>query len=181
MNSDIYKIAVIGGPFVGKTALITQLVKDYFVEDYEPTIQDIYSKELEVLAKPLWIHIIDTAGQEEFLSSSAALLIENISIRGLIMVYDVTERSSFQEIEILKNKFLSVKTNPRLKMILVANKCDLKEERQVTSLEGQEFANLLSCTYIETSAKTKTNVENVFISISTIIKDSEPKPKPGKH
>ncbi|MHA1473378.1 MAG: Rab family GTPase, partial [Promethearchaeota archaeon] len=78
-----------------------------------------------------------------------------------ILVYDVTNRSSFENID--KNWYMEVKkASPKIALILVGNKIDLESEREVTHEEGEELAQKLAITYIETSAKTGENVNDAF-------------------
>ena len=104
------------------------------------------------------VQIWDTAGQENFRSITRAYYKNSVCA---IVVYDISKRVTFENvsswIEDCKNQ--SPKT---IYMILVGNKCDLAESRQVTTEEGQELADKYGLEFFETSAKTGENVEEIF-------------------
>jgi GTPase SAR1 family protein len=80
-------------------------------------------------------------------------------------VFAITSRSSFEEIDVFREQILRVKDEDDVPMVLVGNKCDLQEERQVTSAEGQEKAKSFNCPFFESSAKTRVNVEESFYQL----------------
>jgi len=80
-------------------------------------------------------------------------------------VFAITSRSSFEEIDVFREQILRVKDEDDVPMVLVGNKCDLQEERQVTSAEGQEKAKTFNCPFFESSAKTRVNVEESFYQL----------------
>jgi GTPase SAR1 family protein len=79
--------------------------------------------------------------------------------QGFLMVYSITSRSSFDEITSFREQILRVKDADKSPMVLVANKSDLENERQVTTGEGQDLAKSFGVPFMETSAKTRVNVE----------------------
>ncbi len=81
------------------------------------------------------------------------------------MVYSITSRSSFDEINAFRDQILRVKDKDKVPMVLAGNKCDLASERQVTSNEGHELAKLFGCPFFETSAKARLNVEDCFYGL----------------
>lgn len=81
------------------------------------------------------------------------------------MVYSITSRSSFDEITSFREQILRVKDADKSPMVLVANKSDLENERQVTTGEGQDLAKSFSIPFMETSAKTRVNVEESFFEL----------------
>ena len=81
---------------------------------------------------------------------------------GFLVVYSITSRSSFEEIATFHQHILRVQDKDYFPMIVVGNKCDLESERQVSSQEGRELARTWGCKFIETSAKSRINVDEAF-------------------
>ena len=92
------------------------------------------------------------------------------------MVYDITDRQSFQDIE---NWLGEVRqhASPNIVKILVGNKCDLKDQRQVSYQEGKEFAESLGMQFLETSAKDKINIDEAFLTLTKAILPTVPENK----
>lgn len=84
---------------------------------------------------------------------------------GFLLVYSITDRQSFEEIMTFQQQILRVKDKDYFPMIVVGNKCDLEGERQVSTQEGQNLARQFGCKFIETSAKSRINVDNAFYDI----------------
>ncbi|XP_074662999.1 ras-like protein 2 [Tubulanus polymorphus] len=157
--SQSYKLVVVGGGAVGKSALTIQFIQSYFVTDYDPTIEDSYTKQCVIDDVAAKLDILDTAGQEEFSAMREQYM---RSGEGFLLVFSIIDRSSFDIIYKFHRQILRVKDRDEFPMILVANKCDLEHQRMVASDEGQELARQLNIRYIETSAKLKVNVDLAF-------------------
>ncbi|KAF9394994.1 Ras GTPase, partial [Mortierella sp. AD011] len=84
---------------------------------------------------------------------------------GFLLVYSITSRNSFEEISTFYQQILRVKDKDFFPIILVANKCDLEHERQVSTHEGRELAKQFSSRLIETSAKQRINVDESFYNL----------------
>jgi GTPase KRas protein len=104
--------------------------------------------------------------------------------QGFVLVYAITSRSSFDEIQTFREQILRVKDKDRVPIVLVGNKCDLESERQVTTGEGQDLAKSFGCPFFESSAKARINVEESFFSVVREIRRElngpDPKKKPKK-
>ncbi|KAK5600620.1 Ras- protein Rap-2a [Crenichthys baileyi] len=157
-----YKVVVLGSGGVGKSALTVQFVTGSFIEKYDPTIEDFYRKEIEVDSSPSVLEILDTAGTEQF-ASMRDLYIKNG--QGFILVYSLVNQQSFQDIKPMRDQIIRVKRYERVPMILVGNKVDLEGEREVSSGEGKALADEWNCPFMETSAKNKTSVDELFAEI----------------
>lgn len=107
----------------------------------------------------------DTAGQERFHTLTESYYRNS---HGVILVYDVTDRTSFDRIQKWAGQ-IDAYENLRLSKLLVGNKTDLAEKRMVTTAEGQELAQTLGMAFVETSAKSTDNVEQAFVGIATEI------------
>ncbi|GMH77086.1 hypothetical protein TL16_g07290 [Triparma laevis f. inornata] len=155
-----YKLVILGGGGVGKSALVIRLVTDNFMDEYDPTIEDSYRKQVTIDDEPAILDILDTAGQEEYSSMQDQWMREG---KGYLLVYSIADRSSFEEITVFKEKILRAKDVDKVPMILVGNKCDLDDaHREVQVNEGEELAEQLGCPFMETSAKEKINNEECF-------------------
>lgn len=84
---------------------------------------------------------------------------------GFLLVYSITSRNSFEEISTFHQQILRVKDRDYFPIIVVANKCDLEYERQVSGHEGRELSKHFGCRFIETSAKQRINVDEAFYNL----------------
>eukprot|EP01121_Diplochlamys_sp_Union-15-3_P013890 TRINITY_DN4375_c0_g1_i2.p1 TRINITY_DN4375_c0_g1~~TRINITY_DN4375_c0_g1_i2.p1 ORF type:complete len:174 (+),score=44.67 TRINITY_DN4375_c0_g1_i2:50-571(+) len=162
-----YKIVVIGDGGVGKSSLTVQFVQSQFVEEYDPTIEDNYRKQVLVDDETVLLDILDTAGQEEYSAMRDQYM---KTAQGFLLMYAITNRRSFEEIQKFQEDILRIKDLDKVPLVLVGNKADLEEERQVTVAEGEEKAKGYDCPFFETSAKTRVNVENGFFQLVREIK-----------
>jgi small GTP-binding protein len=160
----VFKIAVLGAAGTGKTSLIDKFVSRKFQVDYKPTLgASIIAKDISMENCDVRLVLWDIAGQEKYESVRSMYL---GGAQGAILVYDLTRRPSFDEIR--KKWFADVQSyaNPGAKFILIGNKVDLEEKRNVSTEEGQQLAEDIDTTiFLETSAKTGENVEEAFISL----------------
>lgn len=176
--SQCYKLVVVGGGGVGKSALTIQFIQSYFVTDYDPTIEDSYTKQCIVDDIVARLDILDTAGQEEFSAMREQYM---RSGEGFLLVFSVIDRNSFDEIYKFHKQILRVKDREEFPMILVGNKADLENQRAVTPEDGLELARQLSLKYVEASAKLRMNVDAAFHELVRIVRkfqvDERPEPK----
>lgn len=84
---------------------------------------------------------------------------------GFLLVYSITSRMSFEEIETFHQQICRVKDRDYFPMVLIANKCDLESERQVSSQEGRDLAKQYGCHFVETSAKLRIHVDDAFYEV----------------
>ncbi|CAG5131493.1 unnamed protein product [Candidula unifasciata] len=173
--SQSYKLVVVGGGGVGKSALTIQFIQSYFVTDYDPTIEDSYTKQCVIDDHVARLDILDTAGQEEFSAMREQYM---RSGEGFLLVYSVIDRSSFEEIYKFHKQILRVKDRDEFPMLLVANKSDLESQRLVSSTEGQELAHNLKIRYIEASAKHRLNVDQSFYELVRIVRKFQEEERP---
>lgn len=158
-----YKIVVCGGGGVGKSALTIQFIQKCFVEEYDPTIEDSYRKQCMVDEKTSLIDILDTAGQEEYSAMQDQYM---RSGEGFMLVYSITSRQSFDNLDTIYQKLCRVKdTEDKIPMLIVGNKCDLEDEREVLFQDGKTYASIIKSPFFETSAKTRYNVDECFYQL----------------
>jgi GTPase KRas protein len=158
-----YKVVVLGGGGVGKSAITIQFIQGTFVEAYDPTIEDSYRKILNVDGSQVVLSVLDTAGQEEY----RALRDQHIRTGdGFLLVFSLIEESTFQDaIKDIFPQILRVKDTERVPLVLMANKCDLKNLRTVSENSIKEFSEKNNIVYFETSAKEKKNIDESFYEI----------------
>ena len=166
-----YKIVVVGGGGVGKSALTIQLIQSHFIEEYDPTIEDSYRKQVAIDGEVSLLDVVDTAGQEEYLAMRDSYMRMG---NGFLFVYSVDSRSSFEEIDGIRSQLLRVKEDEKVPIVMCGNKCDLRVERQVSILEGKEKASIFSLPFFETSAKHRINIEESFFEVVREIRRANP-------
>uniref|UniRef100_A0A1Q3G2D3 small monomeric GTPase n=1 Tax=Culex tarsalis TaxID=7177 RepID=A0A1Q3G2D3_CULTA len=158
----LHKVIMVGSGGVGKSALTLQFMYDEFVEDYEPTKADSYRKKVVLDGEEVQIDILDTAGQEDY-----AAIRDNYfrSGEGFLCVFSITEDDSFQATQEFREQILRVKNDENIPFLLVGNKCDLNDKRKVPLAECQGRAQQWGVPYVETSAKTRENVDKIFYDL----------------
>ncbi|XP_058256560.1 ras-related protein R-Ras2 isoform X2 [Hemibagrus wyckioides] len=154
-----YRLVVVGGGGVGKSALTIQFIQSYFVTDYDPTIEDSYTKQCVIDERPARLDILDTAGQEEFGAMREQYMRTG---EGFLLVFSVTDRGSFEEIYKFQRQIL-----------------------RVSPEEGQQLARQLKVTYMEASAKIRMNVDQAFHELVRVIRkfqeqECPPSPEPTR-
>lgn len=164
----IYKVIVVGDPAIGKTSLIKKYVQHQFEGEYLPTVGVSISKEpviLDVGGKKITVNLMlwDLAGQPQF------HLLHKVYFNGadgVVLGFDLTRTHTYENTknwhsELVKNG-LTAKA-----MVLVGNKSDLVDERKVSAAHIDHRKEQLGIPdYIETSALTGHNVEDLFITIA---------------
>lgn len=160
--TDDFRVVVVGPGGVDKSALVIQFIHSTFVDEYDPTIDDSYRKSITVDDTPAILDILDTAGQEEY---SAMREQYSNSGEGFVLVYSITSRASFLEIQELSEEIHRVRKTDAWPRVLVANHCDRESERVIPQWEGRELAERFECDFYETSTKTGVNVDAVFEAI----------------
>ena len=147
------------------------------MEKYDPTIEDSYRKQVEVDSAQCMLEILDTAGTEQF-TAMRDLYMKNG--QGFVLVYSITSQATFNDLADLREQILRVKDQDDVPMVLVGNKCDLEDERVVGRDQGQNLARQWgNCTFMESSAKAKINVSELFYDLVRQINSQTPE-KPEK-
>ena len=174
-----HRLVVFGGGGVGKSSLTIQFVQNCFVKEYDPTIEDSYRKQVTIDDEICNLDILDTAEREE---CGGLRELNMRTYQGFLLVYSITSRSSFDEISSFRDYVFRLKDRDQLPFFLVGNKCDLDNDKQVTTEEGQEMAKSFGCPFVETSAKTRINVESAFFDLVREIRKDDQKNSgfPGK-
>ncbi|CCJ31387.1 unnamed protein product, partial [Pneumocystis jirovecii] len=165
-TSRKFKLVFLGDQSVGKTSLITRFMYDTFDNTYQATIGiDFLSKTMYLEDRTVRLQLWDTAGQERFRSLIASY-IRDSSVA--IVVYDITNRTSFINTNRWIDDIKAERGNDVI-IVIVGNKTDLNNKRQVTTEEGEKMAKELKTMFMETSAKTGHNVKALFKEITLIL------------
>ena len=171
-NADydyLFKLLLIGDSGVGKSSLLLRFADDTFTESYISTIGvDFKIRTIELDNKMIKLQIWDTAGQERFRTITSSYY---RGAQGIIVVYDVADKESYSNVKQWLHE-IDRYASENVKKLLVGNKCDLVDKRQVTYEEAVEEAAEMGTTFLETSAKNKLNVEEAFIAMAKEIKKS---------
>ncbi|XP_066993232.1 ras-like protein 1 [Anabrus simplex] len=165
-----YKLVVVGAGGVGKSALTIQLIQNHFVDEYDPTIEDSYRKQVVIDGETCLLDILDTAGQEEYSAMRDQYMRTG---EGFLLVFAVNSAKSFEDIGTYREQIKRVKDAEEVPMVLVGNKCDLSSWAVDTS-QAREIAKQYGIPFIETSAKTRMGVDDAFYTlVREIRKDKE--------
>jgi len=162
------KLLMIGDSGVGKTCLLLRYANDSFSPTFITTIGiDFKIKNVEIDGKRIKLQIWDTAGQERFRTITTSYF---RGAQGILLVYDVTDRRSFESI---RNWISQIQQHAdvHVNKILCGNKCDMTDEKVVSTEEGLKLAKEFGIEFWEASAKNDINVEASFISIARSVKD----------
>ena len=164
-NLDI-KIITLGDSHVGKSSLIIRYIDSKFSPVYMTTMGfGIKKKKLKLNdGTEAKLIIFDTAGQERFKSLAQSYVKK---ADGILMVYDISERETFQSVESWMES--AEYMNDNLPIILIGNKSDLNDDRQVSYEEGKKKAEEYECPFYETSCKTGDNVDKCFIELAELV------------
>ncbi|CAH1786672.1 unnamed protein product [Owenia fusiformis] len=144
------KIAVLGSPAVGKSALVVRFLTKRFIWEYDPTLEFTYPCSCQVDDEPVAMEILDTAGQVESNQTNFEGTVRWAD--AFILVFSVTDRHTFKQISILKNQIDEIKRSKNVSCVIIGNKIDLEHQRQVGTAEAERMAADCATAYFETSA-----------------------------
>ena len=159
-----FKIIIVGDQGVGKSCLAIKASRNYFEDFYSPTVGfEFVSFNVKVQEKIIKLQIWDTCGQEVYRSLISSFF-RSASLA--IIVYSIDTEDSFNNIEKWLND-IKTQSNPDIKIFLIGNKADLEDKRRLTKEQGEQLCKDHKLAFfMETSAKTGFNVQNVFIQVA---------------
>lgn len=162
-NEDyLFKIVLIGDSAVGKSNLLARFARDEFYPNSKSTIGvEFQTQKMNISGKEVKAQIWDTAGQERFRAVTSAYYRGAV---GALVVYDISRRQTFESVSRWLNE-LQTHSDMNVVTILVGNKSDLKDAREVTTGEGKALAEAHSLFFIETSALASSNVAAAFETV----------------
>ena len=162
----IFKVLLLGDSDVGKGPLLLSYVDKVFSDTYVPTIGvDFRVKTLELENKKIKMQIWDTAGQERFRNVISSYF---RGAHGILLIYDVNNRDSFKSLEIWLEE-IEKNAIKNVSKILIGNKNDLPDEKEVKTEEGEAFAKKNGMQFIETSCKMNINVTEAFETLAKLM------------
>jgi len=157
-----FRAVVLGSGGVGKSTLTLRFVKNTFIDIYDPTIEELFTKDIDLDAKQrVRLEVLDTAGAEQFTAINEFYL---KGADGFLLVYSLTSKQTLNELEPIMRQILEVKglDHSEIPIVLVGTKSDLVEEREVLSRTSQQFAQRWNLRTLETSAKRNIGVADAF-------------------
>ena len=162
----VYKVVIIGDSYSGKSSILNRYINDSFNNTFTHTIGvDFFIKNINLSDKKVKIQLWDTAGQEQYATIIRAYF---TNCTAAIIVYDISNRDSFNKVEKWLNTFAMNFTENR-PCILVGNKTDLSSKREISTQEGQAKAFKLKMDFIECSTKENINIDEIFSTLSNKI------------
>lgn len=147
---------------VGKSCLTIQYVEKLFVDSYDPSIENIFTKTAKIRGEEYHLKLVDTAGQDEY---SIFPSLYAIDIHGYCLVYSIDSQKSFEVVRIIYDKLSELTSKVHIPIVLVGNKMDLSKERVVPYEEGKKLANYMKAAFMEVSAKRHNQVEELFSNL----------------
>ena len=155
----MFKVVLVGDSFVGKTNIMSKYLKDEFHEDSKATVGvEFGSKTFTIEGHAIKAQIWDTAGQERYKAITSAYY---KGAKGAFVVYDITRKSSFESIDKWVND-LTAAADKKITIVVIGNKSDLEDQRQIPKEKGEEKAAKLEVAFLETSALSGDNLDKAF-------------------
>ena len=161
-SDDTLCIMTLGISSVGKTSFIFRFTENKYQNSYFATVGIDYKiKDIEIKNIKYKLIFYDTLGQERY-KSIAPNLIKKAN--GIIIMYDITNKSSFDSLpEIIKN--IKEERGSDFPMVLVGNKADLEEDREIKKEQGEDLAFKNAMGFFEVSNKEGTNIEEAGLAL----------------
>ena len=154
-----FKIVIVGDSFVGKTNIMSKYLKNKFNENSKATVGvEFGSKQFNIEGHLINAQIWDTAGTEKYKAITSAYY---RGAKGGFVVYDITRKDSFKSVDKWVNDLIAA-GDKKMIILVIGNKCDLEEKREVTKEQGESKARFLEVAFMETSALSGENLDKAF-------------------
>ncbi len=154
-----FKIVIVGDSFVGKTNIMSKYLKNKFNENSKATVGvEFGSKQFNIEGHLINAQIWDTAGTEKYKAITSAYY---RGAKGGFVVYDITRKDSFKSVDKWVNDLIAA-GDKKMIILVIGNKCDLEEKREVTKEQGENKARFLEVAFMETSALSGENLDKAF-------------------
>ena len=174
----LYKVLLLGDSTVGKTCFLLRYTDDTFLDLHMATIGLDYRLKTMILdnQRIVKVQLWDTAGHDKFRAITRNYY---KGARGIILIYDVTNIKSFENIKKWINE-IKEEISDKVRIVLVGNKIDNKAERKISKEQGEQLAKEYNTPFFEASAKNGTGVnETVFYLVQKIVEEDPSAPKRG--
>ncbi|XP_077099451.1 GTP-binding protein Di-Ras2 [Siphateles boraxobius] len=159
-QSNDYRVVVFGAGGVGKSSLVLRFVKGTFRESYIPTVEDTYRQVISCDKSICTLQITDTTGSHQFPAMQRLSITKG---HAFILVYSISSKQSLEELKPIFEQICLIKGDiENIPIMLVGNKNDELNSREVESGDGEATAKRWKCAFMETSAKTNHNVKELF-------------------
>ena len=176
--SLLFKIILIGDANVGKTNILSRYISDTFLETSKSTVGvELATKVEQYNNKKIKIQIWDTAGQERYKSITKTYYKGS---KGALIVFDITKKDSFKNVDKWIND-LKEFGDDDVAILLVGNKCDLEDKREVPVEDVKKKAELFDIGYCETSALKAKNIDYAFQTLIKLVAEKMEKEKNGEN
>lgn len=168
----LFKLLLVGESNVGKSSLLLRFADNTFSKSYISTIGvDFKIRTVQLDGKTFKLQIWDTAGQERFRTITSSYY---RGAHGVMLVFDVCDKRTFERIDEWY-KEIERYANPNAVKLLIGNKTDDPDHREVFTRDAEAWAEEKGLSYIETSAKESTNVEHAFTCLTNLVREGWPK------
>ncbi len=181
MTSISVSLVLLGSGAVGKSSMTIRFIRDSWSDEYDPTIEDSYVKQLKLEVDGQMylvnLEITDTAGQENYRGLWGDRYLRESD--AFMLVYSITEQDTLMELKSQAQQIFNAKEDHRIPLMVVGNKSDL-QSRKVSPSEGSNFTKQISdsAMFKECSAKTGSNVDSCFLElVQQVIRNKAPAKK----
>eukprot|EP00826_Nyctotherus_ovalis_P045649 TRINITY_DN5074_c0_g3_i4.p1 TRINITY_DN5074_c0_g3~~TRINITY_DN5074_c0_g3_i4.p1 ORF type:complete len:278 (+),score=84.33 TRINITY_DN5074_c0_g3_i4:103-936(+) len=159
------KLGVIGPASVGKSALSIRYTQRVFIDEYLPSFENLFKKEILIEKEQVEVDILDSSGMDELVVMRPAWFMKR---EAFLLVFAVNDRDSFNALTAFRDQLVSFRQSISTvaPLIIVGNKADLVSERVIKFEEARDLAKSWGADYMETSAKKDTNVTAVFEALA---------------
>ncbi|CAL9694991.1 unnamed protein product [Knipowitschia caucasica] len=167
-QSNDYSVVVFGAGGVGKSSLVLRFVKGTFRDTYIPTVEDTYRQVISCDKSVCTLQITDTTGSHQFPAMQRLSISKG---HAFVLVYSITSRQSLEELRPIYQQIVSIKGSVEtIPIMLVGNKSDETSQREVERSLGEAQAKQWKSAFMETSAKTNSNVTELFQELLSLEK-----------
>ena len=157
------KIAILGQSMVGKSAITFRFINNKFPTEHDTTIEDSYSIPAKIDDIQCQLEILDTAGQDDYQTMLDTWI---NSADGFILVYSIDNKESFESTKTRFDRIIKLKEGQKASIIIVGNKCDLEDKRQVSKEEVENYCKTNKIMFLEASALNTINIKESFLCVA---------------
>lgn len=160
-DSADYRVVIMGAARVGKTCIVSQFLHDKYLTDYHETIEELHRGEFVMDGTRVILDILDTSGAFQF---PAMRKLAIATSDAFVLVFSVESEDSFKEMKRVRDIILEERETWDVPIVIVGNKCDVEEKSRIIEKETAEALVAVEWGhgYVETSAKEKINIEDIF-------------------